>query len=109
MFFQNTWGCIVKPLGQLVILLFDDSFSALDYKTDVKLRRELNERMKDTTTIIVAQRIATILNADKIIVMNEGKIVGEGKHEQLLQTCPTYIEIARSQMSEEELAKGGHK
>ena len=85
------------------ILLFDDSFSALDYKTDVKLRKTLREKMQDTTTIIVAQRIATILNADK----NEGKVVGIGKHQELLKTCPTYLEIAESQLSEEELAKGG--
>ena len=89
------------------ILLFDDSFSALDYKTDVKLRKTLREKMQDTTTIIVAQRIATILNADKIIVMNEGKVVGIGKHQELLKTCPTYLEIAESQLNEEELAKGG--
>ena len=89
------------------ILLFDDSFSALDYKTDVKLRKTLREKMQDTTTIIVAQRIATILNADKIIVMNEGKVVGIGKHQELLKSCPTYLEIAESQLSEEELAKGG--
>ena len=89
------------------ILLFDDSFSALDYKTDVKLRKTLREKMQDTTTIIVAQRIATILNADKIMVMNEGKVVGIGKHQELLKTCPTYLEIAESQLSEEELAKGG--
>ena len=89
------------------ILLFDDSFSALDYKTDVKLRKTLREEMADVTTIIVAQRIATILNADKIIVMNEGKIVGIGKHQELLETCPTYLEIAESQLSEEELQKGG--
>ena len=89
------------------ILLFDDSFSALDYKTDVKLRKTLREKMQDTTTIIVAQRIATILNADKIIVMNEGKVVGIGKHQELLKTCPTYLEIAESQLSEEELVKGG--
>ena len=89
------------------ILLFDDSFSALDYKTDVKLRKTLREEMVGVTTIIVAQRIATILNADKIIVMNEGKIVGVGKHQELLETCPTYLEIAESQLSEEELQKGG--
>ena len=89
------------------ILLFDDSFSALDYKTDVKLRKTLREEMAGVTTIIVAQRIATILNADKIIVMNEGKIVGVGKHQELLETCPTYLEIAESQLSEEELQKGG--
>lgn len=89
------------------ILLFDDSFSALDYKTDVKLRKTLREEMAGVTTIIVAQRIATILNADKIIVMNEGKIVGVGKHQELLEMCPTYLEIAESQLSEEELQKGG--
>ncbi len=89
------------------ILLFDDSFSALDYKTDVKLRKTLREEMAGVTTIIVAQRIATILNADKIIVMNEGKIVGIGKHQELLESCPTYLEIAESQLSEEELKKGG--
>ena len=89
------------------ILLFDDSFSALDYKTDFKLRKTLREKMQDTITIIVAQRIATILNADKIIVMNEGEVVGIGKHQELLKTCPTYLEIAESQLSEEELAKGG--
>ena len=89
------------------ILLFDDSFSALDYKTDVKLRKTLREEMSGVTTIIVAQRITTILNADKIIVMNEGKIVGVGKHQELLETCPTYLEIAESQLSEEELQKGG--
>ena len=89
------------------ILLFDDSFSALDYKTDFKLRKTLREEMAGVTTIIVAQRIATILNADKIIVMNEGKIVGIGKHQELLETCPTYLEIAESQLSEEELQKGG--
>ena len=89
------------------ILLFDDSFSALGYKTDVKLRKTLREEMAGVTTIIVAQRIATILNADKIIVMNEGKIVGIGKHQELLETCPTYLEIAESQLSEEELQKGG--
>ena len=89
------------------ILLFDDSFSALDYKTDVKLRKTLREEMSGVTTIIVAQRIATILNADKIIVMNEGKIVGSGRHQELLEICPTYLEIAESQLSEEELQKGG--
>ena len=89
------------------ILLFDDSFSALDYKTDVKLRKTLRKEMAGVTTIIVAQRIATIINADKIIVMNEGKIVGVGKHQELLETCPTYLEIAESQLSEEELQKGG--
>lgn len=89
------------------ILLFDDSFSALDYKTDVKLRKVLQERMTDVTTIVVAQRISTIMNADKIIVLNEGEVVGIGKHRELLANCETYKQIAESQLSEEELAKGG--
>jgi len=88
------------------IFLFDDSFSALDYKTDVVLRKSLNEKISDATVIIVAQRISTILNADKIIVIDEGKIVGIGKHEQLLESCEAYIEIAKSQLSEAELKRG---
>ena len=89
------------------IYIFDDSFSALDYKTDAALRKMLFEKTGDSTVIIVAQRIATILNADKIIVLEDGKIVGEGTHRQLLKTCDTYREIAESQLSEEELARGG--
>ena len=85
------------------ILVFDDSFSALDYRTDAKLRAGLDRQLKDTTRIIVAQRIGTIRNADKIIVLDEGKVVGMGTHDQLIQTCPTYQEIARSQLSREEL------
>ena len=85
------------------ILVFDDSFSALDYRTDAKLRAGLDRQLKDTTRIIVAQRIGTIRNADKIIVLDEGKVVGMGTHDQLIQTCPTYQEIARSQLSQEEL------
>lgn len=88
------------------IFLFDDSFSALDYKTDVALRKKLNERVKDATVLIVAQRISTILHADKIIVLEEGKIAGIGTHEELLAGCETYQEIASSQLSEAEL-KGG--
>ena len=88
------------------IFLFDDSFSALDYKTDVALRRALTEKVQDATVIIVAQRISTILHADRILVLDEGKIVGSGTHEELLQSCETYQEIARSQLSEAEL-KGG--
>lgn len=90
------------------ILLFDDSFSALDYKTDVKLRKVLQERMTDVTTIVVAQRISTIMNVDKIIVLNEGEVVGIGKHRELLANCQTYKQIAESQLSEEELVKGGN-
>ena len=90
------------------IFIFDDSFSALDFKTDSKLREALAEKTENKTVIIVAQRISTILNADKIIVLEEGKIVGEGTHEELLQNNETYKQIALSQLSEEELnGKGG--
>ena len=89
------------------VFLFDDSFSALDYKTDVVLRRALNEKVKDATVIIVAQRISTILHADQIVVLNEGKIAGIGTHGALMQTCATYQEIARSQLSEAELGGEG--
>lgn len=85
------------------ILVFDDSFSALDYRTDARLRAGLDRELKDTTRLIVAQRIGTIRNADKIIVLDEGKMVGMGTHDQLMQTCPVYQEIARSQLSREEL------
>lgn len=85
------------------ILIFDDSFSALDYKTDKTLRAALNKEFDDTTTLLVAQRIGTIKDADLIIVLDEGKIVGQGKHKELLKTCETYKEIALSQLSEEEL------
>ena len=88
------------------IIVFDDSFSALDFKTDSKLREELASKTKGKTIIIVAQRINTIINADQIIVMDEGKIVGIGKHEELLNNCKEYQEIAYSQLSQEEL-KGG--
>ena len=88
------------------IYLFDDSFSALDYKTDVALRRALNERTADATVIIVAQRISTILHADQIIVLDDGKIAGIGTHEALLASCVAYQEIAKSQLSEEELKQG---
>ena len=86
------------------IIIFDDSFSALDYKTDKKLRAALAKNLKDTTCLIVAQRIGTIKNADKIIVLHEGEIVGAGKHQELLKNCAVYKEIALSQLSEEELA-----
>lgn len=85
------------------ILIFDDSFSALDYKTDKIVREKLSETYKDTTKVIVAQRIGTIMNADIIVVLNEGKIVGIGKHEELLSSCDVYKEIALSQLSKEEL------
>lgn len=88
------------------VFLFDDSFSALDYKTDVVLRKALNEKISDAAVIIVAQRISTILHADQIIVLDEGKIVGKGTHEELMRSCAAYQEIAKSQLSEKEL-KGG--
>lgn len=86
------------------ILVFDDSFSALDYKTDAKLREGLNEKLKDTTKIIVAQRISTIRHADKIIVLDRGEAVGMGTHEELMKNCDVYKEIALSQLSAAELA-----
>lgn len=85
------------------IIIFDDTFSALDYKTDMLVRKKIKENLKDTTVIIIAQRIGTIMNADKIVVLDEGKIVGMGTHEQLLQSCSIYQEIALSQLSKEEL------
>ena len=88
------------------IYIFDDSFSALDYKTDFVLRKELKEYTKEATTLIVAQRIGTVKNADKIIVLDEGKMVGCGTHEELLKTCKVYQEIALSQLSKEELENG---
>ena len=86
------------------IFIFDDSFSALDYKTDMTLRNAMNHELENRTILIVAQRINTIRNAEKIIVLNEGKIVGTGTHEELLKTCDVYKQIALSQLSEEELA-----
>ena len=81
------------------IVLFDDSFSALDPKTDLIIRNKIKENMKDSTKIIVAQRISTILDADKIIVLDEGEIIGIGKHEELIKNCDTYIQIAKSQLN----------
>ena len=89
------------------IFIFDDSFSALDYKTDATLREALKERTENKTVIIVAQRINTILNADQIIVLDNGNIVGKGTHEELMENCEEYKEIALSQLSEEELKKKG--
>lgn len=86
------------------ILLFDDSFSALDYKTDKALRHALEENLEEVTKIIVAQRISTIQHADQILVLEHGRIVGRGRHEELLASCPVYQEIAQSQLSKEELA-----
>ena len=91
------------------IFVFDDSFSALDYKTDATLREALKEKTENKTVIIVAQRINTILNADQIIVLNDGKIVGKGNHNELMKNCEEYRQIALSQLSEEELNQEGGK
>ena len=85
------------------IYIFDDSFSALDYKTDVMLRKALKEETEDSTVIIVAQRISTIIHAEQIIVLDEGRIVGKGTHKELLKSCEVYQQIASSQLSKEEL------
>ena len=86
------------------IFIFDDSFSALDFKTDSQLRKALKEYTKDATTVIVAQRISTILGADQIIVLDDGHMAGIGTHKELMANCEVYQQIARSQLSEEELA-----
>ena len=88
---------------QAPILIFDDSFSALDFKTDAALRRALNTTYQDRTMLIVAQRVSTIMNAQQIIVLDDGEIVGCGTHRELLKNCQVYLEIARSQLSEEEI------
>ena len=85
------------------VLVFDDSFSALDMKTDAALRKELNEKVQDASIVIVAQRVSTILHADQILVLDDGKIVGKGTHEELLKNCEVYLQIAKSQLSEKEL------
>ena len=89
------------------ILVFDDSFSALDYRTDAALREGLARELPDTTKIIVAQRISTIRHADQILVLDRGELVGHGTHDELMKTCKVYQEIALSQLSAEELAEGG--
>ena len=102
---QKQRVCIARAICRdAEILIFDDSFSALDYKTDRQLRSELKKQTAGTTNIIVAQRIGTIKDADRIIVLDEGKIVGIGKHKELLKTCPVYHEIGLSQLGEEELS-----
>ena len=90
-------------IRQPEIYIFDDSFSALDYQTDAKLRARLKQETTQSTVLIVAQRVGTIMHADKIIVLNEGDVIGMGTHEELLATCPVYYDIAASQLSEEEL------
>ncbi len=101
---QNQRLQIARALAiQPKVLVFDDSFSALDYKTDAALRAELAESCRDAAVVIVAQRIATIMHADEIIVLDDGRMVGKGTHEELLRSCPAYLEIASSQLSAEEL------
>jgi ATP-binding cassette subfamily B protein len=96
--------CIARAIASKPdILVFDDSFSALDFKTDQKVRANLKKEAKDITKVIVAQRIGTIMDADHIVVLSEGKIVGYGRHKDLLHSCPVYQEIALSQLSKEEL------
>ena len=85
------------------VVVFDDSFSALDYKTDARLREELAKNVTDAALVVVAQRIATIMHADQIIVLDDSHVVGTGTHEELLRSCPAYLEIAQSQLSAEEL------
>ncbi len=89
---------------EAAIYVFDDSFSALDFKTDARLRAALREKAKGATLIVVAQRINTVMRAENIVVLDEGRVVGQGRHEELLASCPVYREIAASQLSEEELA-----
>ena len=86
-------------------MVFDDSFSALDMRTDVALRKALADKIKDSTVLIVAQRISTIIHADRILVLDEGKIVGMGTHQELLENCEVYEQIARSQLSAKELGQ----
>ena len=86
------------------IFIFDDSFSALDFKTDAKLRSAINKELRNSTVLIVAQRISTIMNANQIIVLDEGKVVGKGTHKELMKNCEVYQQIALSQLSKEELA-----
>ena len=83
--------------------MLDDSFSALDYATDARLRQVLAHEQADTAVLVVAQRIATVMGADQIIVLDEGRVVGQGTHEELLRNCPEYLEIAKSQLSAKEL------
>jgi len=86
------------------LYIFDDSFSALDYRTDVSLRQALYDETNEATKLIIAQRVSTIMQADQIIVLDEGRVVGIGTHRELLETCQVYQEIVRSQLSEAEIA-----
>ena len=89
------------------IFIFDDSFSALDFKTEARIRKNLKKKLKDSTILIVAQRVSSILHADKIVVLDQGKIVGIGNHSELMKSCKIYQEIALSQLTEEEAYKAG--
>ena len=96
--------CIARALAiDPEIMVFDDSFSALDFKTDLPVRENIKNSLPNVTKIIVAQRIGTIMDADEIIVLENGEVVGQGKHKDLLHTCSTYRDIALSQLSKEEL------
>ena len=96
--------CIARAIAKNAdIIILDDSLSALDYKTDSLVRINLNTKLKDKTKIIVAQRVASVMNADQIIVLDNGEIVGKGTHKDLLKKCPIYKQIALSQLREEEL------
>lgn len=86
------------------IYIFDDSFSALDFKTDAALRKELKKKVGASTVLIVTQRVATAKNSDQILVLDNGRLIGRGTHQELMKTCQTYQEIASSQLSQEELA-----
>ena len=97
--------CIARALVRRPrIHIFDDSFSALDFRTDARVRAALRREVRDATMIVVAQRVSTVMDADKIIVLDDGKVVGEGTHSQLLDSCGVYREIVQSQLSEEEIA-----
>ena len=96
--------CIARAVASKPeILIFDDSFSALDYRTDKNVRANIKEKLPDATRVIIAQRVGTIMDADQIIVLDNGKMVGKGKHYDLVRNCPVYQEIALSQLSKEEL------
>ena len=94
---------LINIANEPEVLIFDDSFSALDFKTDVAVRKALSENIKNSTILIVAQRISTVLNAEQILVLDNGKIVGKGTHKELLKNCQVYRDIAESQLSKEEL------
>ena len=96
--------CIRDRVKKAPIYIFDDTFSALDFKTDAKLRKALKGYTEDATVLIVAQRVSTIMHAEQIVVLDEGRVMGIGTHEELLKNCETYREIAESQLSKEELA-----